>query len=159
MNKTDKFIIVILIIAIIYMLVLYFRCKKLEKIKEVQHKKRHDAAIIISAHKTVLINKVIRLSHDTRDVRIINRELDEEIAECCKLMTGHDDVAIMLSAHKIVLINKVIKLANDTRDINIINRELEEEISECYAYMIKHEEDLISKSDEDHIVTINKEDK
>jgi hypothetical protein len=155
----NKFIIVILIIAIIYMLVLYFRCKRLDKITEQHEKKLHDAAIIISAHKTVLINKTIKYTKDTRDVRIINRELDEEIAECCKGMTGHDDVSIILTAHKLVLINKVIKLTNDTRDINIINRELEEEISECYAYMIEHEEELIKKVNEEHIVRIDKEDK
>lgn len=110
MNKIDKFIIVILIVAIIYMLVLYFRCKKLEKTVEHHEKKMHDAAIIISAHKTVLINKIIKYTKDTRDVRIINRELDEEITECC-------------------------------------------------TYMLEHEEELISKSNEDHIVRIDEEDK
>lgn len=90
----DKFIVIILLVSIGYILYLYFRCKKLEKIKETQDKKLHDAAIIMSAHKTVLINKVIKLGKDTRDIRIINRELDEEIAECCKFMIEHEDVLL-----------------------------------------------------------------
>lgn len=94
MRAVDKLIILILLVAIIYILYLYFRCKKLEKIKEAQDKKIHDAAIILSAHKTVLINKVIRLNNDKRDIRIINRELDEEIAECCAYMIEHEEELI-----------------------------------------------------------------
>jgi predicted Holliday junction resolvase-like endonuclease len=103
----DKFIIVILIIAIVYILVLYFRCKRLDKIIEQHEKKLHDAAIILSAHKTVLINKTIKYSKDTRDVRIINRELDEEIAECCAYMVEHEEELInKANGEHIVKINK-----------------------------------------------------
>lgn len=90
----DKFIVIVLLVAIGYILYLYFRNRKLEKIKEHHEKKLHDAAIIMSAHKTVLINKVIKLGKDTRDIRIINLELDEEIAECCKFMIEHEEELI-----------------------------------------------------------------
>ena len=106
MNKIDKFIIVILIIAIVYILFLYFKCKRLESKLNTYDKKLHDAAIIISAHKTVLINKTIKYNKDTRDVRIINRELDEEISECCAYMIEHEEELLKKAEEHIVKIDK-----------------------------------------------------
>lgn len=106
MNNIDKIIIVIFIIAIVCILFLYFKCKRLERIIEHHEKKLHDAAIIISAHKTVLINKTIKYTKDTRDVRIINRELDEEISECCAYMIKHEEELIAKAEENIVTINK-----------------------------------------------------
>ena len=85
----DNYIIIILIVAVLYILYLYFRCKRLEK-------RLHDAAIIVSAHKTVLINKVIRYTN-SKDAREVARQLDEEIASCCKFMIEHEEELIKRS--------------------------------------------------------------
>ena len=87
----DKFIIFVLVVALGYILYLYFKVRKLEKVIERNKKKFHDAAIIISAHKTVLINKVIHYTNDTRDISVIMNELDEEVAECCAFMAKHEE--------------------------------------------------------------------
>ena len=87
MLDANNIIIVIGIIVLLYILRLYFRCKKLEK-------QLHDACIVISAQKTVLFNKVVNLANDTRDIHIINKDLDMEIAACCNFILEHEEELI-----------------------------------------------------------------
>ena len=77
-------IIIIGIIVLVYILYLYFKCKRLEKIL-------HRVEIIVSAHKTVLINKVVGFTGDTRDIHEIARELDEEVIECYVFLSKHEE--------------------------------------------------------------------
>lgn len=105
MDKIDKFIIVILIIAIVYILVLYFRCKRLEKIIEHHENKLHEAAILISAHKTVAVNKKLA-EGDDRDPRNIMREIDDEINKCASFIAEHEKELLDNAKDNFVKINK-----------------------------------------------------
>jgi hypothetical protein len=89
----DKFIIVIFIIAIVYILVLYFRCKDLNNKLSWYEDKLHEAAILISAHKIVAVNKKLA-EGDNRDPRNIIREIDNEVNECARFITEHEQELI-----------------------------------------------------------------
>lgn len=128
MLDASSLIIIIGIIVLVYILYLYFKCKRLEK-------KLHYAAIIISAHKTVLLNKVV-----------LNEKCHKSNLRAKAILK---DFGISLSLDD-----------EKATDVHIINRQLDEEIAECCKFMIEHEQELIKNANKDGIVNVdNKEDK
>lgn len=83
MNNYVLGLCIIIIVLNICILVLWHRCKK-------QQKTLDKCDIILSAHFSVLLNKVIS-SGDTRDVKVIAKELKEEVQSCVHYFIEHEN--------------------------------------------------------------------